>query len=681
MISVQTLRWRALRVVAQALAASLLVPSHALSQSAGPQPSLVDRSLEDLLNIEVTSVSKKAEALSRAAAAVFVISQQDIRRSGATNIPDLLRMAPGVNVARIDANTYAISIRGLNDRLADKVLVLVDGRTVYTPTTSGVYWDQVDVPLEDIDRIEVIRGPGGTMWGANAVNGVINIITKTTSETKGALVRMDGGAPGSAGALVQYGGSAGHVGAYRVFTNYSNVGNQTASDGVTPASDGYHFFHSGFRSDWNLSRYDNLTVQGDLMQTREGQNISVVLANALPAMATFNEALSVGEGNLVGRWDHKLANGSDTSLQIYFDRYRRFDEGVHETLNTVDFDFQHHLLLGSRHDVVWGAGYRFTSDSHLPGYGKTYFPLNLENNLYSAFAQDEIRITDSLSATIGSKVERQPYSGFDYEPSVRLVWEPTARQTWWVSGAQAIKQVSREQTGLIIDPYTFPLSGGGFGVAQIIGNPGGRPERLRDAEMGYRVRLGQRLSMDLTTFSSHYHGLQTLEPQAPYFTTDQGPPHFVLPMIFENSASAHTFGAELSTNWNVTRWWRISSGYSFIHLNILPAQGSQDTHQNELAANTPENQFQVRSWVDLPRNFEWDTTAYCVGSLREGGDGPVPGYSRVDTRIGWRPTPSIEISVGAQNLFTPRHAEFHNAYEVRRTLVNRGGVARITWRF
>jgi iron complex outermembrane recepter protein len=645
-----------------------------------PATNLTDISLEDLMNVQVTSVSKKEQKLSQTGAAVYVITQEDIRRSGATNIPDLLRQAPGVEVAQIDANTYAISIRGFNDRLADKVLVMIDGRTVYTPTTSGVYWDQQDVPLEDIDRIEVIRGPGGTVWGANAVNGVINIITKSAKDIKGGLVRTDGGSQGAAGGLVQYGGEIGQSGAYRAFENYSNTGNLTLPDGQGGA-DGWHMFHSGFRSDWTLSPNDTMTVQGDFMQTSEGQTISVVFANALPLMRTFNDAIATGAGNFLGRWNHTLSNGSTMSLQVYYDRYTRLDEGVHEGLNTFDFDFQHHLRIGSRNDVVWGLGYRSTSDSHTAGYGKTYAPLSQANSLFSVFAQDQIRLAESLSLTVGSKLEHQPYTGFQFEPSAQLVWTPTDRQTVWISASQAVKEVSREEEALQIEPYTFALPGGGFGVAQYNGNTKAQAERFRDFEIGYRTQPVKQFSVDVTAFGGLYHNLETLDPGTPYFTTDQGTPHVVLPFFFGNTAGAHTYGAEVFANWNVTSRWRISAGDSAIHLNVILDPGSQDTDEPERADNTPENQIQVRSQVNLTRNLEWDSAAYYVGHLRDGGNGPVPAYTRVDTRLGWRMGRHIELSLAGQNLLAPRHAEFHDAYEVNNTLVQRSVLGKITLRF
>jgi len=630
------------------------------------------------MNIEVTSASRKEQKLSNTAAAVYVINQESIRRSGATNIPDLLRMAPGVDVAQIDANTWAISVRGFNDRYANKVLVMVDGRTVYTPTTSGVYWDQLDVPLEDIERIEIVRGPGGTVWGANAVNGVINIITKSANATLGAIASAGGGSQGAARGLAQYGGEIGQAGTYRVFGDYLNQGNLTASDGHSAAADGWHMLHGGFRSDWTLSPADSLTVQGDLLETGEGQTINVVFSSQLPLEETFNDAIGVGSGNLLARWNHTLAGGSTTSLQVYFDREDRHDEGVHEGLNTLDVDFQHHLKLGVRHDVVWGAGYRVTADNHTDGYGKMYVPLSRTNGLYSAFIQDEVALTDALWFTFGSKFEHNAYTGFEYEPSVRLLWQPAPRQTVWTSTSRAIVQTSREEADLIVDVYTFPTQGGGFGVAQLEGNPAAKAEVLYDFEAGYRVQVSKGLSLDVAAFNSYFHNLSDVIPETPFFTEDQGPPHLVLPLIYEYVARAHTYGAEADGDWKVSRRWRISPSLSAIHLT-----SSNDTSLRvpEDEDNTPEFQAQVRSSLDLTKNIDWDAAIYHVGRLRDGGDGAVPAFNRVDSRLAWRISKSIELSVVGQNLLTPLHAEFHDAFEVRRTLVERSVFGKITWRF
>ena len=483
---------------------------------------LTDASLEDLMNMEVTSVSKKEQKLSKTGAAVFVITQEDIRRSGATNIPDLLRMVPGADVAQIDANKWAISLRGFNDRYADKVLVLIDGRSVYTPSFSGVYWDQQDVPLENIERIEVIRGPGGTVWGANAMNGVINIITKSAKATPGGLISAGTGSEDVARGLAQYGGRIGQSGAYRVFGEAFKIGNSVSPNGQE-AADGWHMAHGGFRTDWDLSPRDTLMVQGDMYRTGESQTITSLMSNALPLPSTFNEQFSTNGGDVLGRWNRTLASGASLSLQMYYDRSDRREQGGGDTLNTVDFDFQHHLTLGSRHDVVWGAGYRVVKDSITPGYATTFIPLDQTTSLFSTFVQDEIRLTNSLWLTVGSKFEHNAYTGFEYEPSARLVWTPTDRQAFWMSASRAIRQPDRADSGLQSDVATFPLPGGAFGVVRLLGNPNMKAEQLRDYEAGYRAQVRKRLSLDIATYASFYRNLLTNEPGAPFFTTGPAP--------------------------------------------------------------------------------------------------------------------------------------------------------------
>ena len=337
----------------------------AVTLPAWPQQKPVDitaLSLEDLMNIEVTSVSKKEQKLAGAGAAIFVITQEDIVRSGAINIPDVLRMAPGVDVAQIDANHWAISIRGFNASYANKVLLLIDGRSVYSDSFSGVFWDQQDVPLEDIDRIEVIRGPGGTVWGANAVNGVINIITKDSRKTHGGLISAGGGTQTAASTLAQYGGAAGSNGSYRVFGRYFDVINSVTPEGPS-ATDGWHASQGGFRTDWDFSATDTLSVQGDLMRTAGGENVYAIFPN-IPLATNLNEPVTNSVGDIMARWEHKFANGSQTSVQVYYDYVHRFgDEGINQYYRTTDVEFQHHLSIGARNDVVWGLDYRVNDTS------------------------------------------------------------------------------------------------------------------------------------------------------------------------------------------------------------------------------------------------------------------------------------------------------------------------------
>jgi iron complex outermembrane receptor protein len=636
-------------------------------------PDLSQASLEDLMNIPVTSVSKKEQKLSKTGAAIFVITQKDIRRSGATNIPDLLRLAPGVDVARVDANRWAISIRGFSDQHANKVLVLIDGRSVYSPSFSGVFWDMVDVPLENIERIEVIRGPGGTVWGANAVNGVINIITKSAGATAGGLISAGTGSEDRADALVQYGGQIGQNGDYRVFGGFFDIGNSVFPDGQQ-AADGWLAGHAGFRSDWNLSPRDTLTVQGDFLKTDESQTITTLFSNVLPLAKTFNDPLTATAGNILGRWNHTLANGSEMSLQVYDDYSRHLDTGFVDSQNTVDLDFQHHLALGLRNDIVWGLGARAIDSNYGQGYDFTIVPNHRFDQLYSAFLQDQLKLTQWLSLTIGSKLEHNDFTGFEFEPSAQLVWTPTDKQTLWVSAAQAVREPSSIDNGLQDDGATVPI-GSTFAVIRTIGNPKMKAEELRDFEVGYRALMNQRVSLDVTGFAGLYRNLESLAAQTPYLATQNGVPYLVFPELFVNGAAALTYGAEFFGNWNVTDRWRISPGYSYFRMNVDGNSASLNTPPGV----SPNHQFQVRSQLDLPHHLEWDNTLGYVSKLAVGN---IPAYARLDSRLGWRVGEFVELSVVGQNLLTPRHVEFSDTiYPLDHTLVERSVFGKVTWRF
>ena len=637
---------------------------------------LTQVSLEDLMNIQVTSVSKKEQTLGSAGAAVFVITQEDIRRSGATNIPDLLRMVPGVNVAQMSGSTWAISVRGFNDVFADKVLVLIDGRSVYNPITSGVSWDQQDLPLEDIERIEVIRGPGGTVWGANAVNGVINIITKNAKNTQGGIVSAGGGSETTAQGLAQYGGTIGDKGTYRVFSKYSDI-DSTTKPGGGSAQDGWQSLHGGFRSDWVLSPNDTVTVQGDLQESREGQNLTAVIPSALPLELTFTDRFDASAGNILARWNHTLASGSQMSLQVYDDHSSTFSLGSRDRQNTVDLDFQHHLSLGSRQDIVWGLGTRI-ADLYLgPGYAIAYVPPSRTDVLLSTFFQDQVKLTGTLSFTFGSKFEHNAYTGFQFEPSAQLVWNPTARQSVWLSAARAIRQPDAVDASIRDDAATFPTGPGSFGVVVVTGNPVQRVERLNDFEAGYRIQATARVSVDVATFLNFYHDLRTAEELAPYFVTAPGQPYLVLPVIFEDIGKAHAYGGELSLDWKPIDRWRLSSGYSLLHMVIFKDAANVDTEIGDLGTGTPQQQFQARSALNLPHHFEWDSSLAYVGTLAAG----IPAYTRVDTRLGWRMNEHLDFSAVGQNLLSPRHAEFPDDVGLNHMLIPRSIFAKVTFRF
>jgi iron complex outermembrane receptor protein len=643
------------------------------------QSGLADATLEELFNTQVTSVSKKEQTLARTAAAVFVVNSEDIRSSGATNLPDVLRMVPGVEVARINANTWAVTIRGFNSRFSDKVLVLVDGRSVYTPSFSGVYWDQLNVPLEDIDRIEVIRGPGATIWGANAVNGVINIITKPAQSTKGGLTSASGGTQGQAAGLLQYGGDAGSSGAYRGFATYSRTGDSQLPDGPS-AADGWSQAHAGARADWNLSPNDTLMTQGDAFSNVESQSRTQWFL-PVPGDTPYAQPINVSGGDVLARWRHVFRDGSDISVQTYFDYYRRNEFGQPEEQKTVDFDFAHHFIRG-RHDIVWGAGYRQIG-SILPTTAQvSLWPPRQTDRLYNGFIQDEIRLTDSLWFTIGSKLEHNVFTGFEFEPSARIAWTLTDRQTLWAAASRAIRQPSQLEEDVDVEIGSMPVNPYTLVVSRLYGNSQFRSEELRDYEVGYRTGWAKNLSLDVATFLSFYRHLATLEPEALSISgAAPGSPYPIVvqaPYMWGNKGYATDYGGEVALNWKVNSRWRVSPSYSLLHVNFHLDPSSQDTLSTALAGNTPEHIFRVRSFVNLSRKLDWDQTVYWSSQFQNGA---VPSHTRVDTRLAWRAGESMELSLVGQNLLRPSFLEFGNADEVVATETQRSVFGKITWRF
>jgi iron complex outermembrane receptor protein len=658
-----------------ALALLLSSPLSAQPQSSS-RGTLADISLEELMDIKVTSVSKREQNLSRAAAAVFVINQEDIRRSGAVNIPDLLRMAPGVDVEQIDANAWAIGIRGFNSRFSNKVLVLIDGRTVYDPIFSGVFWDQLEVPLEDIDRIEVIRGPGATIWGANAVNGVINIITKSSKETKGGQVTAGGGSQTQATSQLQYGGTAGRNGTYRVFGNYSNIGNSAAQNGAA-ANDHWQRMNTGFRSDWEASKSDSLMFQGDLFANQENENRRPGFI-ATPYDQILPQTVDAAGGDFLARWDHTLAGGSQTSLQAYYDTYRRTDSGVPLKVSTFDLDFHHHIAAGDRQEIVWGLGYRADTSGGSPGYSVAFTPPFRTVSLFNIFLQDEIRISYGLWATIGVKLEHNPYTGFQIEPSVRMVWAPPARRyTVWAAASSAIREPARADADVQSDLQRFPLSANTIEVVRLFGNPRVKAEEIRDYELGYRSDLTKTLSLDVTTFLSFYRHLETIEPQAPVIIP--GSPLIIeIPTLYENKARAVDYGGELSLTWKAAARWRISPGYSYLHATVRQDPTSQGQASSAVAADFPQNMFQIRSLLNLSRNIEFDQSLYYTARLPGGA---IPGHARLDLRLARRIGESTEISIVGQNLLRPRTLEYGDSVDIVGAQSVRSVYGKITWRF
>jgi iron complex outermembrane receptor protein len=659
------------------IAAVLLTPASAQQR---PED-LGDRSLEDLMNIEVTSVSRKDQKLSQVASAIFVITQEDIRRSGATNIPDLLRMVPGMDVGQINSNTWAISARGFNHELADKLLVLIDGRTVYTPTFGGVDWDTQDVPLEDIERIEVIRGPGGTIYGANAVNGVINVITKKAKDTPGGLVTGGGGNNERGFGMAQYGGALGDNFNYRVFAKDLNRGVTPQLDLGDSSGDNWYLLHGGFRLDGRLSAVDSLTVQGDIYNGNEGGEIVHTIIDPPQNVDAVRRAELHG-GNILGRLEHTFSDGSDATFQFYFDRSARYGPESTELLNTLDFDFEHHLARHGRHDLIWGLGYRHNSDGTLGTIDLAYLPSAKTLHTFNSFVQDEITLKpDRLFLTLGTKIEHYSLSGYDLSPTARLAWTPNVHQTVWAAVSRAARVPSRLDTAAYIALAAFPSADGTTPEEVILfGNPKQKAEHVFAYELGYRSQLNRAFSLDIATFFNKYDNLRSKENGAAFFQPDPAPARWVLPQTWGNGLRGTTYGAEVSTDWRVSNRWSLSPGYTFLEMHLDTYAWSTDTTStSNIQGSSPQHQAQLRSHLDVKRGVFWDTSLYFVGALPAQ---QVPSYVRLDTQFRWRLGESTEFSLVGQNLLQNVHTESNDIYTiVNASQIKRGVFARVTWRF
>ena len=649
------------------------LPSQKTSQSSPSD--LTQVSIENLMNMEVTSVSKKEQKLSEVAAAIFVITPEDIRHSGATNIPDLLRMVPGLNVAQINANTWAISARGFNFQFASKLLVLIDGRAVYTPLFGGVNWDTQDVLLEDIERIEVIRGPGGAIWGANAVNGVINIITKKAEDTQGTLVTAGGGTQALEFGTLQYGGKIAGSTSYRIFSSYQNNNHLPDLNGQN-GEDGWHLLHGSFRADTKLSQKDSLTTQGDVYTGSEG---SIIVHSILspPNNVNVERLATLSGGNILTRWNHIFSSRCDTTLQFYFDKYRRDGPSAIEVRDTIDFDFQNHVVLGTRQDLIWGMGYRHSVDDTEGTVDEAFVPADSSKQFFSLFVQDQITLKPNRTYLyVGTKLENSYFTGFDLQPSVHVAWTPSAHRTFWAGISRASRTPARRDVGLDAALAALP----GPAEVVLLGNPNMKSEHVIAYELGYRAQANNRLSVDVTAFVNTYHNLASTEPHPSFIDTGSVPPILVFPKVLDNRLHGTTDGGEASLKWKVTNHWTLSPGYSFLQMHLHTDANSLDmTSVVDAEGSNPAHQAQLRSHLELWRGFAWDANAYFVGRLPAQN---VPSYTRVDSQLTWRFRESVSLSVVGQNFIHDHHVEFNDAFQsVNSSQVKRSAYARMTWQF
>jgi iron complex outermembrane receptor protein len=642
---------------------------------------LYQLSIDELMEIEVTSVSKKPERLSEAAAAVYVLTAEDIRRSGFTSIAEALRMVPGLEVARIDASKWSVTCRGFGGRLASKLLVLIDGRSVYTPLFSGVFWNRHDLVLEDISRIEVIRGPGATLWGANAVNGVINIITKSADETCFASGSVGGGSEERVFGSVRYGARVGAATCYRVYGKYLDRDDYAYPSGER-AADGWDDLRGGFRMDSGLDGGDHLTIQGDIHDSKLGETYTRVDYSGPPYIEVVENQADVWGANLLSRWTHHVGGSSEMAVQLYVDRATHQSGFVAHTDNTLDVAYEHQQAISSGQELIWGLGYRHI-DSQTEATPSTWFdPEDRRLDLISTFVQDNIDLAaDRWRLTVGSKFEHNDYTGFEVQPNIRLLWTPDDRHTSWAAVSRAVRTPSRAErdvalAGAVIPPgVVFPDTLVMLGIIE--GNKDFESEELVAYEFGYRIRPANAVSFDLALFRNQYDNLLTIEQGTPYL--EQLPEaHYVLPMPEANKMSGYTYGFELASDWQLLKYWRLRAAYTYLRMQITPDNTSTDTITGAAGGETPRHQLWLHSRMDLPRKVEIDLGFRYVDALPSLG---LDSYSTLDARVGWNCLGPVGISVVGQNLLEGEHMETQALYlDSVPTEIERGVYAMIRWR-
>ena len=617
-------------------------------------------SLQELMDLEVTSVSRRPEKLSDTASAIQVITGDDIRRSGATSIPEALRLATNLDVAQKGSQGWAISARGFNTELSNKLLVLVDGRTVYSPLFSGVFWDAQYYLLDDIDRIEVLSGPVITLWGANAVNGVINITTKSAKDTQGLYTEVAAGTELENSTSVRYGGMLAPNISYRVYGKYTERDGGVLANGSDASTD-WTSRRAGFRIDAESTPQTTFTLQGDVYDNDEDRQAS--------------PTVDLSGGNLLGRWTHTLEHYSEMSLQLYYDR-THLDQPVlpsvfspiagrlTDDLDTYDLDFQHRLFVGERNQVVWGLGYRRTHDvvQNAPGLG--FLPARLDQDLYSGFVQDEIRLGSNWALTLGTKVEHNDYTGFEVEPSVRLQWNVTPNHMLWTSVSRAVRMPSRIDRDLSRPSSGTPIFTGGSDF---------QSETVVAYELGWRAQVASNVLVSVSTFYNHYDNVRSLG------TT----PVTFIPLFFENDLEGETYGAEFTTTYEVVKGWCLQGGYTLLREDIRVKPGGSDLNNALNETADPRHQFSIRSSMDLPHQIEFDTGLRWVDTLRMNNSGTVakvPSYFELEARLAWHPTANLELSLVGQNLLHDHHAEY-GVPGPNREEIERSVYAKIVWRY
>lgn len=662
------------QVAVHMLVASALVVGMA-GGAKGADTNDVDRlkalSIDELMEVEVISAGKKPQPRDRTAAAIFVVTQEDIRRSGATTLVEALRMVPGVHVARGASDDWAVGIRGFTSRLSRSMLVLIDGRSVYTPLFAGVYWQVQDTLLEDVERIEVIRGPGGTLWGSNAVNGVVNVITKSAADTHGQLVVGGGGSEERGFGGARHGGVIGETLHYRLYGK--GFERDAAFSRDTRDYDGWWMGQGGFRADWLPRGPDRVTFQGDYYGGEAGARAAVSTV-APPSIRVATRDVDLAGGNLLARWQHAFANGSESTLRAYYDYTHRRDVTFRENRNTFDVELTHRWPLGA-HEIVWGGSYRVNSGRAETIPLLVVDPERRTNHLVSGFLQDEIRLFDDhVHLILGSKLEWNDYSGVELQPNGRLLWNVHPQHTLWTAVSRAVRTPSRVEQDLeadtLVDPTT-PL------FVRLVGDGRFKSETVLAYEAGYRVRPHPNVAIDAAAFYNDYDDLLSAELGTPFAETDGSSSRTIVPVFFRNRLQGDVVGFEVAVDARPLPWWRLAATYAYLQVDLARDPGSKDVTGPDVEGSSPHNQATLRSLVDLPYRLELDGALRYVDNLPTQD---VDHYVELDLRLGWRATPNVEVSVVGQNLLANHHAEFGTEGGTPLE-IQRGLYGKVTWRW
>lgn len=650
--------------------------SFAAPQGPNDIDSVLKLSLEELMQITVTSASKKEQSLAQTTAAVFVIKADDIRRSGATNVPEALRLAPGVQVAAIGHNRWSVSIRGFNSRFSNKLLVMVDGRAIYSAGFSGVFWEHNDIPLNNIERIEVIRGPGGSIWGANAVNGIINIITYSAKDTQGGLISAAAGNELRGVGQARYGWALDEESHLRLHAQAKSI--DGGQDAVTGGKgwDNWKNQQAGFRLDAKRGG-DSYSLQGNIGDYRAGDRIAAFTA-APPFAALLNTDGAGQTGHLLGRWERPADNGSH-SLQAFIE-HNETDMGVvRYRIDTFDLEYQQQII-GDKHDLVWGLGYRTSKDQVTGTPYLLFSDTGKAFSLYSAFIQDDITLVpERWRLTLGSRFEHNDFTGFEVQPNVRLLWTPTAQDSLWAAVSRAVRTPSRGERASTV--FIAPPSIQTFGLPlATVGDPNMAAEKLTALDLGWRHQWSATLTSDVAAFYYRHADLRGGVPGTNPLFLGINP---YLPLYVTNAIGAESYGLEVSADWLPRENWRLQANASLFQINARDAKpGAQP---DEFIGATPSHQVSLCSSLDLTPQVQWDVWLRKVGKLSGGPNTPgdeVPGYTSLDMRLAWKPNRELEISLVGQNLLDSSHPEI-----VMTTIssvpvkIERGAYLKADWKF